>query len=227
MSSVLLIFCAINRFCSFSVWRANVFSGHMIRGDVMDTEINNPVNVVNIESGGNSPQTEEGHSTKAARHKRRGLIDLIDWWGGTVILTFFPVVLAVLISLLIHISNFYVSVRDIQEGETFFALLLKNLREFLSSIDEEELILCCFLISISSVINYDKAVRTAEHTDEETDRNRRKLYFYSLFIALTELVLYVIFKLLEFPDWLVLIASILLIYETVKMARQNELFPEE
>ena len=87
--------------------------------------------------------------------------DMIDWWIGTVLLTFFPIIISIIICLC-------------QNGSV----------DFKRMIGDGELILSAFLVITPSIMKFYK-------TSSNQNRKNHKLFFYILlFVAFFQLTAY-------------------------------------
>lgn len=87
--------------------------------------------------------------------------DMIDWWVGTVILTFFPILTSIIINIC---RNGYA--------------------DFNRMVGDGELILSAFLVITPSVMNYFKA------DFNKKDQVHKKIFYLLLFVAFFELTTY-------------------------------------
>lgn len=91
--------------------------------------------------------------------------DMIDWWVGTVILTFFPILTSIIINIC---RNGYA--------------------DFNRMVGDGELILSAFLVITPSVMNYFKA------DFNKKDQVHKKIFYLLLFVAFFELTTYTTIK---------------------------------
>lgn len=107
--------------------------------------------------------------------------DMIDWWVGTVILTFFPILTSIIINIC---RNGYA--------------------DFNRMVGDGELILSAFLVITPSVMNYFKA------DFNKKDQVHKKIFYLLLFVAFFELTTYTTIKTNpDNIVWVVYIASII------------------
>lgn len=122
--------------------------------------------------------------------------DMVDWWGGTVIFTFFPILISIVIS--------------ICRGGA------ENINRV---IGDGELILSAFLVTTPSIMNYanaDSTKRSQEH---------KKLFYLLLLVGFLELVIYVTIKTNpDNKPSIVYISSALCTVSSVVISWKSELF---
>ena len=122
--------------------------------------------------------------------------DMIDWWVGTVILTFFPILTSIIINIC---RNGYA--------------------DFNRMVGDGELILSAFLVITPSVMNYFKA------DFNKKDQVHKKIFYLLLFVAFFELTTYTTIKTNpDNIVWVVYIASIICTVSSIIISWQSELF---
>ena len=122
--------------------------------------------------------------------------DMIDWWVGTVILTFFPILTSIIINIC---RNGYA--------------------DFNRMVGDGELILSAFLVITPSVMNYFKA------DFNKKDQVHKKILYLLLFVAFFELTTYTTIKTNpDNIVWVVYIASIICTVSSIIISWQSELF---
>lgn len=123
-------------------------------------------------------------------------IDMVDWWVGTVILTFFPVIISIIISLCRY------GTVDINR-----------------MIGDGELILSAFLVTTPSIMNYYKK-------NSNQKGRKHKLFFYLLlFAAFFQLTAYTSIKTNpNNKGYVVYITSALCVLSSVLISWQGEKF---
>ena len=125
--------------------------------------------------------------------------DMIDWWVGTVILTFFPILTSIIINIC---RNGYA--------------------DFNRMVGDGELILSAFLVITPSVMNYFKA------DFNKKDQVHKKIFYLLLFVAFFELTTYTTIKTNpDNIVWVVYIASIICTVSSIIISWQSELFLKE
>ena len=121
---------------------------------------------------------------------------MIDWWVGTVILTFFPILTSIIINIC---RNGYA--------------------DFNRMVGDGELILSAFLVITPSVMNYFKA------DFNKKDQVHKKIFYLLLFVAFFELTTYTTIKTNpDNIVWVVYIASIICTVSSIIISWQSELF---
>lgn len=91
--------------------------------------------------------------------------DMIDWWVGTVILTFFPIIISIIISLC-------------RNGSV----------DFQRMVGDGELILSAFLVTTPSIMNYYRRNST------QKGKGDKLMFYLLLFVAFFQLTAYTSIK---------------------------------
>lgn len=120
--------------------------------------------------------------------------DMIDWWVGTVILTFFPIIISIIINLC-------------RNGSIDFQRL----------VGDGELILSAFLVTTPSIMNYYR------ENSIQKDKVHKVMFYLLLFVAFFQLTAYTSIKTNpENKDYIVYITSALCVLASIIIAWQGE-----
>lgn len=120
--------------------------------------------------------------------------DMIDWWGGTVVLTFFPILSSIIISLF------------------FYGRIDMN-----RMIGDGELVLSAFLVTAPTIINYYRA------NSVKKSQGHKAIFYLLLFSAFFQLIAYTSIKISTANDaHITYMTSILCVLSSVIIAWQGE-----
>ena len=123
--------------------------------------------------------------------------NLLDWWFGTVLLTFFPIITAVLVG-----------------------LLRGSMLVVLDMIENGDIILSSFLICAPSILTFDRKKQ------RETPQ-RKLMYYLLLFCASLQLIAYTVITTNESNNWIIVcVVSVLCVVSSILIARSSEKMEE-
>lgn len=134
-----------------------------------------------------------GRTVKTSKSEEE---DMLDWWVGTVVLTFFPIFVSIIIS-----------------------ICRNGLVDINRMIGDGELILSAFLVITPSIINYYR-------TDPgKKGKVHEKIFYLLLFVAFFELTAYTTIKTNSTNIAIVVyVTSALCVISSVIISWQSELF---
>lgn len=120
--------------------------------------------------------------------------DMLDWWVGTVILTFFPIIISIIISLC-------------RNGNI----------DFQRMVGDGELILSAFLVTTPSIMNYYRG------SSIKKEKSHKLMFYLLLFVAFFQLTAYTSIKTnSENKDNVVYITSALCVLSSIIIAWRGE-----